>query len=100
MSERGGEKEGKSENPITAVERAGGEKGGKSERGGEKGGRLCVMREALFLMVPAPLGGARDHQEQCGAEKGKVVFQGGRQGLVREGRERREGSSRAGGKAW
>ena len=88
----------------------GGEKGGKSERGGEKGGRLCVMREALFLMVPAPLGRGRDHQKQCGAEKGQVVFQGGRQGVMREGRELRyepkpreargkRSSSRAGGLA-
>ena len=92
----------------------GGEKGGKSERGGEKGGRLCVMREALFLMVPAPLGRGRDHQKQRGAEKGQVVFQGGRQGLRekegksrlprREARPEREGreklSSQAGGQAW
>ena len=63
---------------------------------------------------PCPLGGGRDHQKQCGAEKGQVVFQGGRQGLRekegksrlprREARPEREGreklSSRAGGQAW
>ena len=54
---------------------------GKGKKVAFQGGRLGLLREALFLMVPASFGGGRDHQKQCGAEKGKVVFQGGRQGL-------------------